>query len=137
MSILPQGDKIASSKHKIYAEHDLFTRPLVVSNEKGIPIAHNSIADYADQHNVRIATQNGLEELHEILIKAHGPLHHAKTPGKGELIVVKIRIRSEVLFSDTDWPQIMTELFPTEFVGLLLVLLAPTGTISGIAYPRK
>ena len=119
VSILSQGDKIASSKHKIYAEHDLFTRPLVVSNDKGIPIAHNSIADHADQHNVRLATQKGLEELHEILIKAHGPLHHATTPGKGELIVVKIRIRSEVLFSDAEWPQIMTVLFPEEFVGFV------------------
>ena len=119
VSILSQGDKITSSKHKIYAEHDLFTRPLVVSNDKGIPIAHNSIADHADQHTVRLATQKGLGELHEILIKAHGPLHLATTPGKGELTVVKIRIRSEVLFSDAEWPQIMTVLFPAEFVGFV------------------
>ena len=62
VSILSQGDKIASSKHKIYAEHDLFTRPLVVSNDKGIPIAHNSIADHADQHTVRLATQKVLRK---------------------------------------------------------------------------
>ena len=61
VSIMSQGPKITPSKHKIYEEHDLFYRPLVVSNEQGIPTAHNAIADLAQQHQVRLATQRGLK----------------------------------------------------------------------------
>jgi hypothetical protein len=107
VSILPQGAKITSTKHKIYEEHDLFYRPMVVANAQGKPIAHNSIADLAVQHQVRLETQRGLEELHAILIKAHGPLHRASTPREGEPIVVQIRIKSALLFSDPDWSQIL------------------------------
>ena len=49
VSIMSQGSKIKSSKHKIYEEHDLFDRPMVVSNAQGIPLAHNAIADDAQQ----------------------------------------------------------------------------------------
>jgi hypothetical protein len=119
VSILAQGDKITSTKHKLYAEHDLFYRPMVVSNAQGKPIAQNSIADLAVQHQVRLDTQRGLEELHAILNKVHGPLHRASTPREGEPIVVQIRIKSALLFSDPDWPQILTELFPEEFIGFV------------------
>ena len=60
-----------------------------------------------------------MEELHAILSKAHGPLHRAITPREGEPIVVQIRIKSALLFSDPDWPQILTELFPEEFIGFV------------------
>ena len=56
VSILSQGAKFTSTNHKIYAEHDLFSRPLVVSNKQGIPVAHNAIEDFADQHRVRLST---------------------------------------------------------------------------------
>ena len=65
VSILSQGPKITSTKLKIYEEHDLFHRPLVVSNAQGIPIAYNSIADHAHQqihsHN---AGQYAISHLH-------------------------------------------------------------------------
>ena len=72
--IISQGPKIKSSKHKIYEAHDLFDRPMVVSNAQGIPLANNAIADDAQLRQVKMATQRGLEELHAILISEYGPL---------------------------------------------------------------
>ena len=117
MSILSQGPKITPTKYQIYAENDLFHKPLVVSNAQGIPLAHNAIADDAQKQQVKIATQRGLEELHDILINVHGPLSHAQTPGIGEPTVLQITIQSAVLFSDPDWHQILPELLPAEFLG--------------------
>ena len=117
VSILSQGPKITSTKYQIYADRDLFHRPLVVSNAQGIPLAHNAIAYLAQQHQVRIATQRGLGELHDILINVHGPLSHTQTPGIGEPTVLQITIQSAVLFSDPDWHQILPELLPEEFLG--------------------
>ena len=89
----------------------------MVSNAQGIPLAHNAIADDAQKQQVKIATQRGLEELREILINAHGPLSNAQTPSLGELTVLQLTIQSEALFSDPEWPQILTELLPEEFLG--------------------
>ena len=105
----------------------------MVSNALGIPIAHNAIlADHAQQHQVRIATQKGLEEMHDIPIKAHGPLHYAQPPGIGEPTVLQLTIQSAVLFSDPDWHQILTELLPEEFLGF------PTGSpMVVVQYPGE
>ena len=89
----------------------------MVSNAQGIPVANNAIPDEAQQRQIKILTQRGLEELRDILIKVHGPLSNAQPPRLGELTVLQLTIQSEEIFSDPDWPQILTELLPEEFLG--------------------
>ena len=51
--IMSQGLKIKSTKHNIYEAHDLFDRPVVVSNAQGIPVANNAIPDEAQQRQIK------------------------------------------------------------------------------------
>ena len=130
--VMSQGKKLTSTKHKIYGEHDLFPSPLVIANSLGVPISLNAIADPNHQAQVKISIQRGLKELHQILIAAHGPLDQAQQPGIGELAVFEVRVQSTALFMEPEWPQILQDLFPEEFIGF------PTGSPMEVAkYPGE
>ena len=94
---MSQGPKIKSTRHPLYAQHDLYNVPVVYVNSKGIPAPLNSIADPALKQASQMAAQGSVRETLAIMTEEHGPLDLAEQPKEGQIIVLHIRVDGNIL----------------------------------------